>query len=83
MVGDMILLSDQQPCVYDFILKTAYMKSSIVEINVMLVMVLLQKLVCHIGSVRRNSRHVEHRLLRRRQMDLRGGSHCASRPWWR
>jgi hypothetical protein len=81
MVGDMILLLDQQPCVYDFILKTAYMKSSIVEIDVMLVMVLLQQLVCHVGSLRRDLRHVEHRFLRRREMDLRGGSHCASRPW--
>lgn len=62
----------------DVMMKMAYMEPSIVEEDVMLFVVLLQQLACRVGSLRADPSHIEDGLLRRREVDVRGGSHCAS-----
>jgi len=46
------------------------MESSIVEEDVMLLMVLLQELARQVGSLRAHARQIEHGPLRRREVDF-------------
>ena len=59
--------------------KLTYMKASIIEKDVVFVVVFLQELACLVGRFRADARQIEHGLLRRRKVDLRRGRHGASR----